>query len=160
MDYEGVDANSFTVNLKRKKFPWVLTICAGFFFAIVVPVIIIQGQPEPVPENSLISNLVEPAPEAEVITEEPIPVPEPVPVEPEPIVITPELPPEPFVEPELAPAEPPTPIPPVIDSLPAPVLPYENCDDVRRQNRAPILSNDPGYEIKLDRDGDGVGCES
>lgn len=36
---------------------------------------------------------------------------------------------------------------------------YRNCDAVRAAGRAPIRMGDPGYSRKLDRDGDGVGCE-
>jgi hypothetical protein len=36
---------------------------------------------------------------------------------------------------------------------------YENCDAVRAAGAAPIHAGDPGYSRKLDRDGDGVGCE-
>ncbi|MFJ2298982.1 excalibur calcium-binding domain-containing protein [Oerskovia paurometabola] len=36
---------------------------------------------------------------------------------------------------------------------------YANCDAVRAAGKAPIRSGDPGYSKKLDRDGDGVGCE-
>ncbi|MEV0091261.1 excalibur calcium-binding domain-containing protein [Streptomyces sp. NPDC050738] len=37
---------------------------------------------------------------------------------------------------------------------------YKNCDAVRAANAAPIHRGDPGYDSHLDRDGDGVGCES
>ena len=37
---------------------------------------------------------------------------------------------------------------------------YENCDAVRAAGAAPIYTGDPGYSRKLDRDGDGVACES
>ncbi|GAA5228790.1 excalibur calcium-binding domain-containing protein [Paeniglutamicibacter antarcticus] len=37
---------------------------------------------------------------------------------------------------------------------------YENCSAVRAAGAAPIYSGDPGYSSKLDRDGDGVGCEN
>jgi hypothetical protein len=37
---------------------------------------------------------------------------------------------------------------------------YENCSAVRAAGAAPIYSGDPGYSRKLDRDGDGVGCEN
>jgi hypothetical protein len=37
---------------------------------------------------------------------------------------------------------------------------YKNCDDVRAHGAAPIRVGDPGYSTKLDRDGDGVGCEN
>ncbi len=36
---------------------------------------------------------------------------------------------------------------------------YENCTAVREAGASPIHSGDPGYSTKLDRDGDGVGCE-
>jgi hypothetical protein len=36
---------------------------------------------------------------------------------------------------------------------------YANCDAVRAAGKAPIRAGQPGYSSKLDRDGDGVGCE-
>jgi hypothetical protein len=36
---------------------------------------------------------------------------------------------------------------------------YANCDAVRAAGAAPIHAGDPGYSRRLDRDGDGVGCE-
>jgi len=51
---------------------------------------------------------------------------------------------------------------------PAPVAPappagaavyYANCTAVRAAGAAPIHRGDPGYAPKLDRDGDGIGCE-
>lgn len=46
---------------------------------------------------------------------------------------------------------------PVVDAL-ATVI-YANCDAVRAAGAAPIHVGDPGYAKKLDRDGDGIGCE-
>lgn len=46
---------------------------------------------------------------------------------------------------------------------PAPAKPkvsYDNCTAVRAAGAAPIRSGQPGYAPHLDRDGDGVGCES
>jgi hypothetical protein len=37
---------------------------------------------------------------------------------------------------------------------------YKNCDAVRAAGAAPIHRGDPGYARYLDRDGDGVGCET
>jgi len=37
---------------------------------------------------------------------------------------------------------------------------YENCDAARAAGAAPVHRGDPGYGSHLDRDGDGVGCES
>lgn len=36
---------------------------------------------------------------------------------------------------------------------------YANCSAVRAAGAAPIMRGEPGYARKLDRDGDGVGCE-
>jgi colicin import membrane protein len=36
---------------------------------------------------------------------------------------------------------------------------YENCSAVRAAGADPIRRGDAGYSTKLDRDGDGVGCE-
>lgn len=36
---------------------------------------------------------------------------------------------------------------------------YENCSAVRAAGADPIYEGEPGYSRKLDRDGDGVGCE-
>lgn len=36
---------------------------------------------------------------------------------------------------------------------------YKNCDAVRAAGADPIRVGDPGYDRRLDRDGDGVGCE-
>jgi uncharacterized membrane protein YgcG len=37
---------------------------------------------------------------------------------------------------------------------------YSNCDAARAAGAAPVHAGDPGYGRHLDRDGDGVGCES
>lgn len=36
---------------------------------------------------------------------------------------------------------------------------YANCTEARAAGAAPVKRGDPGYSRKLDRDGDGVGCE-
>lgn len=36
---------------------------------------------------------------------------------------------------------------------------YANCSAVRAAGKAPIYRGQPGYSSKLDRDGDGIGCE-
>ena len=36
---------------------------------------------------------------------------------------------------------------------------YANCTEARAAGAAPVRRGDPGYSPKLDRDGDGVGCE-
>jgi colicin import membrane protein len=36
---------------------------------------------------------------------------------------------------------------------------YENCSEVKAAGAAPIRRGEPGYSSKLDRDGDGIGCE-
>jgi hypothetical protein len=37
--------------------------------------------------------------------------------------------------------------------------PFANCSEARAAGAAPVRAEDPGYSRKLDRDGDGVGCE-
>jgi hypothetical protein len=72
--------------------------------------------------------------------------------------------------PTAAPAQAPVPAPVVVAPAPAPVVvapavdapaaaTYANCDAVRAAGAAPIHVGDPGYAKKLDRDGDGIGCE-
>lgn len=36
---------------------------------------------------------------------------------------------------------------------------YANCSAARDAGAAPVRRGDPGYSPRLDRDGDGVGCE-
>jgi hypothetical protein len=36
---------------------------------------------------------------------------------------------------------------------------FANCSEARAAGAAPVRRGDPGYSSKLDRDGDGVGCE-
>jgi uncharacterized protein YraI len=36
---------------------------------------------------------------------------------------------------------------------------YRNCSEARAAGAAPVYASDPGYAPRLDRDGDGVGCE-
>jgi Excalibur calcium-binding domain/Protein of unknown function (DUF1524) len=53
----------------------------------------------------------------------------------------------------------PAPQPAPAPAPPAGVTYYANCDAVRAAGVAPIHRGDPGYASKLDRDGDGIGCE-
>lgn len=73
-----------------------------------------------------------------------VPVPAPAP--------TPTSAPSPAPQSQPDPAPRPTP-------APAPAVYYPNCDAVRAAGAAPIRAGQPGYSRKLDRDGDGVGCE-
>ena len=36
---------------------------------------------------------------------------------------------------------------------------FANCSEARAAGAAPVYAGDPGYARRLDRDGDGVGCE-
>jgi hypothetical protein len=36
---------------------------------------------------------------------------------------------------------------------------FRNCAEARAAGAAPVRRGDPGYSKKLDRDGDGIGCE-
>ncbi|MGL6234396.1 MAG: excalibur calcium-binding domain-containing protein [Segniliparus sp.] len=38
--------------------------------------------------------------------------------------------------------------------------PYRSCAEARADGAAPLYRGDPGYSSKLDRDGDGVACET
>jgi len=42
----------------------------------------------------------------------------------------------------------------------APAAYYTNCAEARRAGAAPVRRGQPGYATHLDRDGDGVGCET
>lgn len=37
---------------------------------------------------------------------------------------------------------------------------YANCSAARAAGAAPVYADDPGYSRRLDRDGDGIGCEN
>lgn len=37
---------------------------------------------------------------------------------------------------------------------------YANCSEARAAGAAPIHCGEPGYASRLDRDGDGIGCDS
>ncbi|WP_432522795.1 GmrSD restriction endonuclease domain-containing protein [Kineococcus sp. SYSU DK006] len=62
-----------------------------------------------------------------------------------------------------APPAAPSAAPPASSELSAPApdsgVVYANCDAVRAAGAAPVRAGQPGYSRKLDRDGDGVGCE-
>jgi hypothetical protein len=66
--------------------------------------------------------------------------------------------PEPVAAPAPAPAPKPAPKPAPAPA-PAPSAYYANCDAARAAGAAPVRVGDPGYSRKLDRDGDGIGCE-
>ncbi|NEK96619.1 hypothetical protein GCU67_20970 [Modestobacter muralis] len=48
--------------------------------------------------------------------------------------------------------------------VPTPAAPrevsYANCTEVRNAGAAPIRRGEPGYSSKLDRDGDGIACDT
>jgi len=84
------------------------------------------------------------------------PLPEKKPaVEKAPVVATP----EPKPEPKPVPAPEPEPEPEPVEEPEVEYTFYENCSAVRAAGADPIYEGDPGYSRKLDRDGDGVGCE-
>ena len=53
----------------------------------------------------------------------------------------------------------PTQVPPKPTHTPPAAVYFQNCTAVRAAGAAPIRAGDPGYSRKLDRDGDGIGCE-
>lgn len=44
-------------------------------------------------------------------------------------------------------------------ATPLPEAPYKNCTQARQNDDCDIPSSSDKYQSKLDRDGDGVGCE-
>ncbi|MGK4593373.1 thermonuclease family protein [Amycolatopsis sp. w19] len=52
-----------------------------------------------------------------------------------------------------------TPPPAAAEPDPPKAVSYANCDAVRAAGAAPLYAGQPGYNRKLDRDGDGVACE-
>ena len=44
-------------------------------------------------------------------------------------------------------------------ATPAQAAPYKNCTQARQNNDCNIPSSSDKYQSKLDRDGDGLGCE-
>ncbi|MFD4960588.1 DUF1524 domain-containing protein [Microbacterium sp. NPDC058389] len=63
--------------------------------------------------------------------------------------------------PEPAPPAEPAPAPPQPVPAPAPVeVYYKNCDAARAAGAAPVHQGEPGYGKHLDRDGDGIGCDT
>ncbi|MCC6960259.1 MAG: excalibur calcium-binding domain-containing protein [Dehalococcoidia bacterium] len=57
---------------------------------------------------------------------------------------------------------PPTPIPPTATATAtsAPSVYYPNCAAVRAAGKAPLYRGDPGYRSGLDRDNDGIACDT
>lgn len=110
----------------------------------------------PRPSTTTPTTTVAPAPETVTVYEAAptttapfVPAPEPVYVaEPEPVYVA---------EPEPV-YVPPAPLAAVPDA--SSYVSYANCSAVRAAGAAPIYAGDPGYSSKLDRDGDGVGCEN
>jgi hypothetical protein len=61
----------------------------------------------------------------------------------------------------IQPAVPAVPKPPAPEPEPEPVaVSYKNCTEVRAAGAAPIHRGEPGYAKHLDRDGDGIGCDT
>jgi len=44
-------------------------------------------------------------------------------------------------------------------AAPVPQAPYKNCTEARQKGDCDIPSSSDKYQSKLDRDGDGIGCE-
>jgi hypothetical protein len=54
----------------------------------------------------------------------------------------------------------PPPPPPAAETTDDQDVYYKNCTEARRAGAAPLRRGEPGYRAALDRDGDGVACES
>lgn len=68
--------------------------------------------------------------------------------------------PSPSPEPTSTPPPAPTTTPPPEPEQGPGETPFANCTEARATGGAPVHRGDPGYGSHLDRDGDGVGCES
>lgn len=53
----------------------------------------------------------------------------------------------------------PAPIAAAYQEQATPEVYYANCSAARAAGAAPVYAGEPGYAPKLDRDGDGIGCE-
>jgi len=87
---------------------------------------------------------------------EPLPSGSTVPPAPVPAVLAPAPAPDVAVAPTPAPVPAPVPAP---TPEPAASVYFANCAAARAAGAAPVRTGDPGYARKLDRDGDGVGCQ-
>lgn len=58
------------------------------------------------------------------------------------------------------PSQPSRPAKPSQPSNPPATVYYKNCTEVRKAGKAPLHRGDPGYRSALDRDGDGIACET
>jgi hypothetical protein len=108
----------------------------------------------------IIGSIVDPAPKA---PDSP-PLPSPSPTRSAPATtrapspsVTPSLSKSPTQAPEPSPT--PSSVPRTSEAA-VPETYYENCAAVRAAGAAPIHRGDPGYSSDLDRDGDGIACES
>lgn len=61
--------------------------------------------------------------------------------------------------PEVAPATT-VAVQPLVPQATAPFAYYDNCDEAREAGVAPINRGEPGYRPELDRNDDGVACET
>ena len=92
-------------------------------------------------------------PTANLTMEQPEPIMEaPSPVEPAPQAPAVELP-----APQAPAVE--QPAPAMVEPAPQQIY-YKNCDAVRAAGKAPLYAGSPGYRAELDRNSDGVACES
>lgn len=87
-------------------------------------------------------------------------VPPPPVVEEAPVVVVPAAPVAPAAPAvPVAPVAPARPVAPAAPAAPAVSGPFKNCTEARAAGAAPVYAGSPGYQPKLDRDNDGIGCE-
>lgn len=106
-----------------------------------------------VPEKTTMENVLADCPGQQLPDGGTIPqVPVTAPVQEEPAVVAPE---------PVAPVAPVAPVEePVVPAPAAPAAAYANCSAAKAAGAAPLYVGSPGYSEKLDRDRDGVACES
>ena len=116
-------------------------------------------------EHDAMARVLADCPDARALTSSfapaPVAIAAPAPA-PAPAPAKPKAPPAPAPAPAPTPPAP-APTPPAPAPTPPAPAPtekyYANCAAVRAAGAAPILRGQPGYSSKLDRDGDGIGCE-
>jgi hypothetical protein len=119
-----------------------------------------DSRPLPSPVTSTVTVASQPTTVMSTVTVAPPPVAEP-PID----TAVQAAPPDPWALPasEAPPpaAPPPSETYPLVPQLPAPSSAYySNCSEARSAGAAPLYVGSPGYRSRLDRDGDGVACES
>ncbi|WP_082697165.1 excalibur calcium-binding domain-containing protein [Kocuria rosea] len=114
-----------------------------------------------VPTTAVLANIDANAPAPVEKAPKPAPAPAQKAPEPAPVALEPVVPePAPVAPAPVAPAPKPEPVPAAPAAPAGPTGGFANCAAAKAAGAAPLYAGSPGYAPKLDRDGDGVACES